>query len=64
MVIPIPGTRRAKHLEENCAAAAIELTSEEVERVTSAIDLDRVAGQSSSPRDPNSRPSARLTPPG
>lgn len=52
-VVPIPGTRQVKHLEENCAAAAIELTAEDLDRVTAAIDLDRVAGGYVSPRDPN-----------
>jgi aryl-alcohol dehydrogenase-like predicted oxidoreductase len=63
LVVPIPGTRRVTHLEENCAAARIELTPDELERVGSAIDLDRVSGRHVSPRDPNFQPSARLTPP-
>jgi pyridoxine 4-dehydrogenase len=37
--VPIPGTSQVAHLEENVAAAAIELTDEEVERLT---DLARV----------------------
>jgi aryl-alcohol dehydrogenase-like predicted oxidoreductase len=61
LVVPIPGTRRVKHLEENCAAAAIELTLEQLELVTAAVDLDRVAGQHQSRRDPRHQPGARLT---
>jgi aryl-alcohol dehydrogenase-like predicted oxidoreductase len=30
VMLPIPGTSRVKHLEENVAAAAIELTDEEL----------------------------------
>ena len=33
VMLPIPGTSRVKHLEENVAAAGIRLTSEEVERI-------------------------------
>jgi aryl-alcohol dehydrogenase-like predicted oxidoreductase len=33
VILPIPGTSRVKHLEENVAAAGIRLTPEEVERI-------------------------------
>ncbi|MCU1348723.1 MAG: aldo/keto reductase [Acidobacteria bacterium] len=33
VMLPIPGTSRVKHLEENIAAAGIELTDEEVESI-------------------------------
>ena len=32
-MLPIPGTASIAHLEENVAAAAIELTAEEVSRL-------------------------------
>ena len=32
-MLPIPGTSRVKHLEENIGAAAIELTDEEFARI-------------------------------
>jgi pyridoxine 4-dehydrogenase len=35
-MLPIPGTASVAHLEENVAAAAIELTDEPVERLTAA----------------------------
>jgi aryl-alcohol dehydrogenase-like predicted oxidoreductase len=35
-LLPIPGTASAAHLEENVAAAALELTAEDVERLTAA----------------------------
>lgn len=34
VMLPIPGTSRVKHLEENTAAAMIKLTSEEFERLS------------------------------
>ena len=36
-IVPIPGTKRVSYLEENLAAAGIELTSEESERIAEAI---------------------------
>jgi aryl-alcohol dehydrogenase-like predicted oxidoreductase len=32
-VVPIPGTKRRRYLEENAAAAAVELTGEELARL-------------------------------
>jgi aryl-alcohol dehydrogenase-like predicted oxidoreductase len=36
-VVPIPGTKRVSYLEENLAAADVELTAEEVERIADAV---------------------------
>jgi aryl-alcohol dehydrogenase-like predicted oxidoreductase len=36
-VVPIPGTKRVSYLEENLAAAEIELSAEESERIAQAI---------------------------
>jgi len=36
VMLPIPGTSRRTHLEENVAAAALRLTAEQVERLTAA----------------------------
>ncbi|CAN5242480.1 hypothetical protein BH24ACT10_BH24ACT10_19400 [soil metagenome] len=35
-MLPIPGTGSVAHLEENCAAATVELTDEEYDRLTAA----------------------------
>ena len=35
-MLPIPGTGSVAHLEENCAAATVELTADEYERLTAA----------------------------
>jgi len=36
-VVPIPGTKRRSYLEENLAAADIELSAEEAERIAAAV---------------------------
>jgi len=36
-IVPIPGTKRVSYLEENLAAADVELTPEEVERIAEAV---------------------------
>ncbi len=36
-VVPIPGTKRRRYLEENVAATEIELSDDEVERIASAL---------------------------
>ena len=35
-MLPIPGTSSVAHLEENCAAAGVELTDEEYDALTAA----------------------------
>lgn len=35
--MPIPGTKRRSYLEENLAAAEIELTAEESQRIADAV---------------------------
>jgi aryl-alcohol dehydrogenase-like predicted oxidoreductase len=44
-VVPIPGTKRRKYLEENAAAARIQLTSEEVRELEAAVPKHEVAGE-------------------
>jgi aryl-alcohol dehydrogenase-like predicted oxidoreductase len=36
-IVPIPGTKRVSYLEENIAAAEVELSAEEVERIAEAV---------------------------
>ncbi|HEX3778219.1 MAG TPA: aldo/keto reductase [Pseudonocardiaceae bacterium] len=43
-VVPIPGTKRRKYLEENVGAVAIELSTEDIEAIESAVPVDAVAG--------------------
>jgi aryl-alcohol dehydrogenase-like predicted oxidoreductase len=42
--VPIPGTRRLSHLEQNARAAALELTEAELARLERAFASGRVAG--------------------
>ncbi|MFL6415350.1 MAG: aldo/keto reductase [Bryobacteraceae bacterium] len=43
-VVPIPGTKRRKYLEENAAAADIQLTPEEIAELEAAVPADEIAG--------------------
>ncbi|MFD0168414.1 aldo/keto reductase [Streptomyces decoyicus] len=43
-VVPIPGTRREKYLEENLGALAVELTAEELAAIDAAAPAGRIAG--------------------
>jgi aryl-alcohol dehydrogenase-like predicted oxidoreductase len=48
-VVPIPGTKRRKYLEENAAAADIELTPAEVRELEAAVPASEVAGDRYAP---------------
>jgi aryl-alcohol dehydrogenase-like predicted oxidoreductase len=43
-IVPIPGTKRRKYLEENVAAAAISLTRAEMTALDAALAPEKVAG--------------------
>lgn len=43
-IVPIPGTKRRKYLQQNVAAASIELTDDDVDRIEAAVPLAAVAG--------------------
>jgi aryl-alcohol dehydrogenase-like predicted oxidoreductase len=43
-VIPIPGTKKIKYLEENVAALKVELTTEEEKDIRNVLDKASVAG--------------------
>ena len=43
-VVPIPGTKRVKYLEENAAAANVTLTAEELERLKLTFPVGATAG--------------------
>ncbi|GAA1398729.1 aldo/keto reductase [Pseudonocardia kongjuensis] len=44
-VVPIPGTKRRRYLEENVAAAELELTADELAEIERAAPADAVAGE-------------------
>lgn len=48
-VAPIPGTKRLEHLEENAAAAEIELTTDELGEIESLFAADNIAGERYAP---------------
>ncbi len=43
-IVPIPGTKRRTFLEENVAAAGIELSADEMEALDAALPPEKVAG--------------------
>ena len=60
-IVPIPGTKRVSYLEENLAAADVELSDEEVERIAEAVPAaagDRYDEAGMRERQPVSRASA------
>lgn len=44
-VVPIPGSRRIAYLEQNVAAADIQLSAAELAAIEAAVPLDQVAGE-------------------
>ena len=44
-IIPIPGTRTQKHLEDNAAAADLELSPAEIDALDAAIPPDATEGE-------------------
>ncbi|MGW4828614.1 aldo/keto reductase [Amycolatopsis japonica] len=44
-VVPIPGTKRRKYLEENVASVGLKLTAEDVAAIEAAVPADAVAGE-------------------
>jgi len=44
-IVPIPGTKRVRYLEENAEAVEVELTEEELERIEQAFPKGAAAGE-------------------
>ena len=44
-LVPIPGTKRRKYLEENAAVAEIKLTQAEIAELEAAFPLEEIAGE-------------------
>jgi len=44
-IVPIPGTKRRKYLEENVAAASLELTADDLAAIEAAVPADAIAGE-------------------
>ena len=43
-IVPIPGTKRRKYLEENVAANAMKLTKEDLRRIEEVFPAEAAAG--------------------
>jgi aryl-alcohol dehydrogenase-like predicted oxidoreductase len=43
-VVPIPGTKRRKYLEENVAAVGLDLSVEDITAIEKAVPINAVAG--------------------
>ncbi len=44
-VVPIPGTKRVRYLEENVAAAAVDLSDADLAALADAIPREQVVGE-------------------
>ena len=44
-IVPIPGTKRRKYLEENAGAADVELAEEDLRRIEEAMPRGSAAGE-------------------
>jgi aryl-alcohol dehydrogenase-like predicted oxidoreductase len=44
-IVPIPGTKRRKYVEENAAAVEIKLSPEDVAELEAAFPQDEIAGE-------------------
>src|SRR4029078_9230551 len=44
-IVPIPGARKIRHLEQNTAAAGISLSAAEVAAIGDALSPDKVVGK-------------------
>ena len=44
-IVPIPGTKRRKYVEENAGAVEVELTREDLERIKEVLRSESVAGE-------------------
>jgi aryl-alcohol dehydrogenase-like predicted oxidoreductase len=49
-IVPIPGTKRRKYLEENVAAAAVRLTRDEIAALDAALAPGKVSGPRYNPK--------------
>jgi len=43
-IVPIPGSRKLEHLDENIGAVAVELTSDDLREIKTAISRITVQG--------------------
>ena len=44
-IVPIPGTKRVKYLEDNMGAPDVDLTAEDLQEIDGACAANRVSGE-------------------
>jgi aryl-alcohol dehydrogenase-like predicted oxidoreductase len=44
-IVPIPGTAKRRHLEDNVGAATVKLTAEDLKQIADSFPADAVAGE-------------------
>ncbi len=44
-IVPIPGARKINHLEDNAEATNVTLTTEELDRLNTLFDSEKIAGK-------------------
>jgi aryl-alcohol dehydrogenase-like predicted oxidoreductase len=49
-VVPIPGSKKRQHLEENCGAAGVTLGAQEITELDAALAAEKVSGPRYNPR--------------
>jgi len=49
-VVPIPGSKKRQHLEENCGAADVTLGAQEITELDAALSAEKVSGPRYNPR--------------
>jgi aryl-alcohol dehydrogenase-like predicted oxidoreductase len=49
-IVPIPGTRRRRHLEDNIGAVEVQLSGKDLERLAAVIRPEAVAGERYAPQ--------------
>jgi aryl-alcohol dehydrogenase-like predicted oxidoreductase len=49
-VVPIPGTKRRKYLEQNIDALSVQLTDEDLRRIDSIVPRGAAAGERYAPQ--------------
>jgi len=49
-VVPIPGSKKRQHLEENCGASDVTLSAQEITELDAALSAEKVSGPRYNPR--------------
>ena len=61
-IVPIPGTKRRKFLEENVAAANLQLNPDQKKTLDDALASGKISGKRYTDKSQSARPRANLLP--